>query len=370
MQVRNGGPSRTIAPRGTLTSGAQTIPLAFPAQALAHGQTVSMSTTVNVPDPALWSPTSPNLYHLALAVGSESSFSARVGLRELTWNRGRAYLNGQRLWLHGATIQEDARGHGDALTSTDEDTIVAELKAIGANAVRSQHPLDPGLLERLDAAGILVWQGVGPVEGAGNWYSNTPPLAKKREQQAQTAVLAAELHPSIIAWNLAQRGRRQRALSGRGAATCGPSTGWLHANDPTRMVAVDVWGDHPPQHAGALYSGVDAVAETDYTGWYDSPRDSPAQQTAMMRTRLAAMQRTFAGKVLVISEFGAESNTLNPPGPARQLRLSVDTCSRATSRLRRPTPMLSGMLVWDLRDYPLTPTFEGGPIHRCSPTCT
>ena len=33
-----------------------------------------------------------------------------------------------------------------------------------------------------------------------------------------------------------------------------------------------------------------------------------------MRARLAAMERTFAGKVLVISEFGAESNDLNPPG--------------------------------------------------------
>ena len=65
---------------------------------------------------------------------------------------------------------------------------------------------------------------------------------------------------------------------------------------------------------GALYSEADAVAETDYTGWYDNPRDSPAQLAAKMRSRLAAMQRTFAGKVLVISEFGAESNALNPPG--------------------------------------------------------
>ena len=31
---------------------------------------------------------------------------------------------------------------------------------------------------------------------------------------------------------------------------------WLHAHDPTRMVAVDVWGDHPPKHAGPLYSEV------------------------------------------------------------------------------------------------------------------
>src|SRR5207253_3934676 len=79
-------------------------------------------------------------------------------------------------------------------------------------------------------------------------------------------------------------------------------------------VAVDVWGDHPPARAGAMYRDVDAVAETDYTGWYDSPQASPSQQIAIMRARLAAMRATFAGKVLVISEFGAEANALNPPG--------------------------------------------------------
>ena len=122
---------------------------------------------------------------------------------------------------------------------------MAELQAIGANAVRSQHPLDPALLERLDAAGILVWQGIGPVEGAGNWYSTTPALLAEAEQQARTAALAAQLHPSIFAWNLVDE------IAGNGrdgprSTTCRRSTRWLHAHDPTRMVAVDVWGDHPP----------------------------------------------------------------------------------------------------------------------------
>ncbi len=156
------------------------------------------------------------------------------------------YLNGTQLQLHGASIQEDARGHGDALTPSDDGTIVDELKQIGANAARSQHPLDPALLERLDAAGILVWQGIGPVEGAGNWYSTTPRLLAEAEQQARTAVLAAELHPSIFAWNLvdevAGNGRDSQEVS-----YVRTLTRWLHAHDPTRMVAVDVWGDHPPR---------------------------------------------------------------------------------------------------------------------------
>jgi hypothetical protein len=137
---------------------------------------------------------------------------------------------------------------------------------------------------------------------------------------------------------------------------------WLHEHDPTRMVAVDVWGDHPPQHAGSLYSEADAISETDYSGWYDYPHDTPAQLASAMRARLAAMQRTFAGKVLLISEFGAESNTLNPPGGpgsyAFQARLLA-----AHVAVYEADPQLSGMLVYLLRDYPLTPTFDGGSVH-------
>jgi Glycosyl hydrolases family 2, TIM barrel domain/Glycosyl hydrolases family 2 len=365
VQVHNNGPTRQIAAQGTLSLGTQTLAISFPDQTIAHGQTAAETTTVAVANPRLWSPSDPALYSLTLAIGQESSFSARVGLRQLTWHAGRLYLNGQRLQLHGASVQEDALGHGDALSPSDEDAIVAELEAIGANAVRSQHPLDAALLERLDAAGILVWQGVGPVEGAANWHETTPSLVRAAEQQAQAAVLAARLHPSIFAWNVVN----EVAKNGRDGAEVSyvqDTTRWLHASDPTRMVAVDVWGDDPPTSAGALYRGVDAIAETDYTGWYDSPQDTPAQQVALMRSRLSAMRRTFAGKVLMISEFGAESNTLNPPGAPGGYGFQASLLARHIG-VYAADPGLSGMLIWLLRDYPVIPAFEGGAIHSSLP---
>jgi beta-galactosidase/beta-glucuronidase len=361
VRVRNNGPTRTIAPHATLTDEAQSIPVQFPGESVAEGQTVTISADVSVAHPALWSPSRPNLYTLTLDVTGESSYTARVGLRELKWHGGRMYLNGTQLRLHGASLQEDALGHGDALTPRDQTTLVDELKAIGANAVRSQHPLDPAMLERLDAAGIVVWQGIGPVEGASQWYATTPKLEREAEQQARTAALAAELHPSIIAWNLVD----EVARNGRDAAEVRyvqSLTRWLHEHDATRIVAVDVWGDHPPLHAGTLYRGVDAVAETDYTGWYDFPQYSAAQQKASMRARLRAQERTFAGKVLIISEFGAESNTLNSPGSPGSYGFQSSLLARHIA-VYSADPKLSGMLVWDLRDYPLVPSFEGGSIH-------
>jgi hypothetical protein len=364
-ELHNYGPSRTLAPEGSLVGATQTIPVAFAPVTLAHDQSTSITGTAAVADPALWSPTHPNLYQLTLAVGKESSYAARVGLRQLTWHGGSAYLNGTQLKLHGASIQEDAQGHGDALTPGDEDTIVEELKEIDANVVRSQHPLYPGLLERLDEAGILVWQGIGPVEGAGNWYSTTPRLVSEAEQQAKTAVLAEQLHPSIFAWNLvdevagngrdAQEVEYVRALSR-----------WIHGHDPTRMVAVDVWGDHPPTHAGALYSEADAIAETDYSGWYDYPQDNATQLAEKMRARLKAMEKTFAGKVLVVSEFGAESNGLNPPGSPGSYSYQAKLLAEHIA-VYEADPHLTAMMLWVLRDYPLSPFFDGGSIHEVLP---
>lgn len=365
VRVRNDGPERTLAPSGSLVRGAQTIPLAFAPLTLAHGQSATATARASVEAPALWSPASPSLYQLDLQVGQESSYQARVGLREISWHGGHIYLNGQRLLLHGATIQEDALGHGDALTPGDDDTIVAELKAIGADAARAQHPLDPALLERLDAAGILVWQGIGPVEGAGQWYSSTPALLAAAETQARTAVEAEQLHPSVLAWNLVD----EVAGNGRDSAEVRyvqDLTHWLHSHDPGRPVAVDIWGDHPPSQPGSLYAGVDAIAETDYSGWYDNPGESPSQLAASMRARLARMQSTFPGRVLVISEFGAESNTLNPPGAPGSYSFQSRLLAQHIA-VYEADPALSGMLIWVLRDYPLNPTFEGGSIHAKLP---
>ncbi len=362
VQVRNYGPARTIVPEGSLAGAGRTIPLSFAPVALAAGASTTVTATATVREPALWSPAAPNLYTLALAVPGESSYSARVGLRQINWHGQELLLNGQRLHLHGATIQEDVPGHGDALTPADQDAIVTDLKAIGANAVRAQHPLDPALLERLDAAGLLVWQGVGPVEGAGAWYSRTPRLEAEAEQQVRTTAAAAALHPSIFAWNLVD----EIARNGRDQAEVRyvrDSTRWLHAHDPGRLVAVDVWGRDPPKQAGPLYSEVDAVAETDYTGWYEAPADSPAQLAARMRARLASMARTFPGKVLVISEFGAESNTLNRPGAPGSYAFQAALLKNHI-QVYAADPALSAMFVWVLRDYPLTPTFSGGSIHK------
>jgi beta-galactosidase/beta-glucuronidase len=347
---------------GTLANGDQSIDLSFPKVTLAPGRSALVHALTTVNNPALWAPGHPSLYDLDLKVAGETEYRARVGLRQIESVGGRLYLNGKRLVLRGASIQEDIRGHGDALTPADQATLIDELRSIHANATRSQHPLDVSLLERLDAAGILVWQGIGPVDSPGSWNSVGRRLTRSAERRARVTVHQAQLHPSIIAWNLANEVAGNGHPGGQ-IPYIEETAATLHKLDPGRLVAVDIWGPHPPHLAGPTYANVDAIGETNYLGWYEDPYASTAALHSAIDARLASLRQVFPDKVLIVSEFGAESNYLNRgdrPGSysfqAKLLRLHIGTYASM--------PSLSGMLVWDMRDFALAPTFAGGSIRH------
>jgi hypothetical protein len=367
VRNRDSNESRDLQVRGSLTRAGRVIRFRFPPVHLGPGEVRRVSTRVVVSSPALWQPGAPALYRLHLATpDAGSGWTQDVGLREIR-RVGRALLlNGERLRLHGASIHEDAEGDGDALTPSDMDQVVADLKAIGANATRAQHALSPALLERLDRAGILVWQEIGPVDAPGAWTSSTPELAHAARQRVRASVRQLRLHPSIVAWNLANE------IAGNGhdasqVAFVGDMARELHREDPGRLVAVDVWGSHPPKDPGEIYKNVDAVSLTNYIGWYEGADQTHAQIASRLHDTVLGFTRLFPRKVTLISEFGAEANADNPTdapgGYAYQswlLRRHIATY--------RALPQLSGMLVWNLRDFGVAPTFAGGSIRSVVPT--
>ena len=367
IHVRNRASiEREVPVEGTLAGGSGQHALRFPTLVLKPGQTRIVHAQVTVPQPQLWSPESPTLYQLDLRVPDEAGYSTRVGLRQLTWKGSRLFLNGRALKLHGASIHEDVRGRGDALQPGDMDALVASLQAIGANATRSQHPLNPALLERFDAAGILVWLGVGPIDAPGNWTSKTPRLQRQARRRVRQSFFQAQSHPSLVAWNLANEVAGNGHPGGQ-ARYVDDMARELHRRDPGRLVAVDVWGAHPPRRGlGFLYRNVDAIAVTNYMGWYERPLAPRDVIVNSIRARTRNFGRYFPGKVLVISEFGAEGNRHNPlarPGGFAYQAWLLEQHIRAY----RAFPQLSGMLVWNLRDFAVSPDFAGGSIRKVVP---
>ena len=361
VRLANHGPARRLRVTGELAGAGRRIPVRFPARTLGRGGTRTVRTVVTVRRPALWAPGHPKRYDLRLAASGGGALRTRVGLRELGWRGGRLELNGRPLLLHGAGLPLDARGHGDALTAADEARIVSELRAAGANATRAQRPLDDAFLERLDAAGILVWQEVGPWDGAADWTARTPALRGAARRRVAETVAREQSHPSVVAWSLANEAG--------GAGHPGGQAGWidamareLHGRDPGRPVAVDVWGRHLPRAPSLMYAHLDAIGFTDYLGWYESPGARGAALDRLIAARVTGLHAVFPGKVLVATEFGAAGNALNPPDALGGYRSQAELISSHVTAYRRLVPPLSGMLVWNLRDYAVHPAFAGGSI--------
>ena len=220
----------------------------------------------------------------------ETTYRARVGLREVRTKGADLLLNGKPIRLRGASIHEDVFGRGDGLRPVDQDRIVSHLKAIDANATRSQHPLDPGLLERFDAAGIMVWQGVGPTDAPGSWTSKTEKQARTAKERTRTSVRQGQLHPSIITWNLANEVAGGGHPDGQ-IPYVDSMAAELHKIDPSRPVALDIWGAHPPRKPELIYRNIDMIGWTNYIGWYESTNASAEQLRGEIKTRLAAAAR-------------------------------------------------------------------------------
>ncbi|HEV2060292.1 MAG TPA: glycoside hydrolase family 2 TIM barrel-domain containing protein, partial [Solirubrobacteraceae bacterium] len=360
IHVHNNGASRLLGARGTLTRGDRRVSFEFPAETIAKEATEVLDASVTVDDPALWSPRTPNLWELSIEVPGEATYRARVGLREVRAKGTDLLLNGTAVKLRGASIHEDVFGRGDALRPIDQDRMVAQLKAIDANATRSQHPLDPGLLERLDAAGIMIWQGVGPTDAPGAWTSRGAARVKAAKSRVRTTFRQAQLHPSIITWNLANEVAGNGHPEGQ-IPYVDSMAAELKRIDPSRPIALDIWGAHPPKRTSRIYRNIDMIGWTNYIGWYEATHAPAEELRALIRARLQRLRRVFPDKVIAVTEFGAEANGLNPttaPGgyafQAHLLDLHLSTYARI--------PNLAGALVWNLRDFAVAPTFYGGSI--------
>ncbi len=360
VRVRNRDAARTLRLRGGLMRRGRIVaPLDFGAAGVGRGTSRTLRTSVVVDAPALWSPASPALYDLRIDVPGEASLRRRIGLREISWDTGELALNGTPLVLRGVALPADARGRGDALHAADEARIVAGLRSAGANATRSQMPLSESMLARLDAAGVLVWQEVGPWEPGGRWRSETAAQLEAARDRALRVAEAGQANPSVLTWTLTNEaaGNGQPALQEyvRRAARA------LHELDPSRPVAADLWGRVLPNRGGGMFDALDAIGVTDYIGWYEGLDLDAAGQAAKARERIGKLRALFPGKPVVVTELGAAGTAAIPGDVFGGLRYQASVLSRRARGLL-DEPGVGGVIIWNLRDYALRPDFRGGSV--------
>ena len=324
--------------------------------------------SIPVPAPELWAPENPQLYRgrVELRVGGRRMgvWRRAVGLRSVEVRGGLLYLNNRRIQLRGASIHEDMPGHGAALTPADNARIVADLQALGANVTRAHYLLNEDLLNRLDRAGIMVWNQA-PVWQRDHGHNLLRTTGRRRRalRTVRRTVLWGRNHPSVITHSVANelaflpdtRPGTRPFLTGAAAA--------VRKLDPTLPVSTDIKGGPgiPEQY---VYLKFDMLGINEYFGWYSFVSDFSAFEPYLLE-----MRDIYPDLALVVTEFGAEARPnqrdepIDRPGSWAFQAFHVNRNLEVMDR----QPWLSGAIYWTLREFEIYPGWTGGPGYRADP---
>jgi beta-galactosidase/beta-glucuronidase len=325
------------------------------------GKRRRVRVSVPVPRPALWSPERPRLYSARITLrdrGSVQQVVRRVvGLRSVTVKRGHLYLNNRRLQLRGASIHEDMPGHGAALTVADMDTYVRELKDLGANVTRAHYLLNDRLLDRLDRAGILVWNEA-PIWQRDHGANLLWRPAERRRALVTVArtVKAGRSHPSVLTHSVANE------LSFSPDAKPGTRIFLDKARvlagdlDPTVPISVDTKG-RPGYGEQFTYGRFELLGVNQYFGWYRWVENFDDLEPFVYEQR-----DHYPKTALVMTEFGAEAlpSLAGAPVTRRGSYAFQTFHALRTLDVVDRSPVLSGAIYWTLREFEIYPGWTGG----------
>lgn len=125
------------------------------------GETDTITTTLKVNNPKLWSAQTPNLYFVETEVIRDNQivdrYQTRFGFRYFDFDETGFKVNGQKTKLHGVCLHHDQGALGSAAY---DDAIYRQLsimKEMGVNAIRTSHNCpDEDLLRICDELGFYV----------------------------------------------------------------------------------------------------------------------------------------------------------------------------------------------------------------------
>jgi hypothetical protein len=209
----------------------------------ACGGSTNVTGSVPISNARLWSPDSPHLYDVQLALVSTDrvvdSITSYVGLRTFARrDDGRLVLNGQPAPLMFGPLDQGYWPDG-ILTPPHEDAITFDLeylKAIGCNMVRVHIKTHPARwYYHADRLGLLVWQDMICTPK----YGQTVDKAGSENWQREFAEIIRDFgnHPAIVSWivfNEAWGQHDTKANTARAAQA-----------DPSRVInSASGWTDH------------------------------------------------------------------------------------------------------------------------------
>jgi len=201
--------------------------------------------------PKLWSPATPNLYHVKVEVlragAVVDDVTQPTGFRTLLFDTasGRVTLNGRPIILAGADLHQEIESKASAMSDEDFRADYALMRDMGANWVRLPHYPHAQLeYDLCDQMGIFCWAENGHSNGQGQ--DKPGPTADRITDEF---VKQNYNHPSIAVWSVGNEA---------GEDVADREVPRVKALDPTRPVVV----------ANMRCTNADFHGINSYPGWY------------------------------------------------------------------------------------------------------
>lgn len=254
-----------------------------------------------VPNPELWHPDRPHLYHLAVKLLKKAAvvdeYHMDIGIRAINVTEKQILLNGEPIYLNGACKHEDfpilGRGLNEAMLVKD----FSLMKWLGANSFRTSHyPYAEEYLMLADRMGFLVIDEMPTVGLDYKMYNDE--ILNKCKGLLTELIERDGNHPSVIMWSIANE---PDTFTESAAGFFGSLKAHAKELDPSRPVtlaAMHVPKDH-------TYDVVDVISINRYYGWYFDPGqlDVAAKKLSDELDRIHSAHK----KPVLVSEFGADS---------------------------------------------------------------
>lgn len=190
--------------RNTLIKGDSIISLDISEEnTLAPNSDEEILANILVVKPELWSPSTPNLYHLKTEVISNGRLVdqeiTRIGIKTMKFIGQDFYLNGEKTFLRGVNRHQEYPYIGYALSDRANYRDAKKIKDAGFDYVRLSHyPQSPSFMDACDELGII---NINAILGW-QYFSEDEAFQKHVFQTAKDLIRRDRNHASVLAWEV------------------------------------------------------------------------------------------------------------------------------------------------------------------------
>jgi len=326
----------------------------------ANSTTAFSQPLASIPNPHLWSPDDPYLYHVVNEIYDKQGelldqTTVPLGLRWFKFDAATGfYLNGKPMKLIGANRHQDYKGMANAVPDAIHEQDMKLLKDMGANFIRISHyPQDPAVLEACDRLGMLASIEIPIV----NRITQSAEFTQNCENMQVEMIRQNFNHPSIIIWAymnevlLVPRYQHDTPEQQKYFADVAKLAATLDSltrkEDPSRYTMISCHGDFDRYNKTGITRIPQIVGWNLYYGWYVPGFEGFGQFLDRHHAELP-------DKPLIVTEYGCDGDTrLHSAAPERfDKTIEYQTIyHKKYLKAMMDRPFVSGGAMWCLVDF-------------------